>query len=455
MKHLKLLFLALIIISCNDAVTTPEHSVFQGQIEDESIEFIILRGPHITKEIEVSEDGTFSDTLNLKSSGFYDLFVGQVRSEVYLEKGKDLSMTFNPMQMENPFSYTGDLVGPNNLLESRQVWKQQNIRYQELFALEEGDFIDTVNGLQTELEDLYGSFDITSKEFKNLLADEDAFYRAYLFENYQGAHRFYTGNNDYKASNSFYDELKNFNYADTTAFGSSAMYQELVADHYNRLASAEVSMGSSEFTLNYLKLVDKDFPNGFAKDQLMHDHLSSWLKPDENMEEAYNIYKNSNPNPENLAEFTERYEKLKTLMAGNPSPGFEYENYNGGTTSLEDLAGKYVYIDVWATWCGPCLQQIPSLKEVEQDYKGKNLQIVSISIDEPQAYDKWRDMIAERELGGIQLMADNNWRSQFVQDYGIQGIPRFILLDPEGKIVSADAPRPMDPALRTLLDGLL
>ena len=80
---------------------------------------------------------------------------------------------------------------------------------------------------------------------------------------------------------------------------------------------------------------------------------------------------------------------------------------------------------------------------------------MSISIDEPKDYDKWKAMVSDKELGGIQLMADNNWNSKFVKDYAILGIPRFILIDPQGNIVSADAPRPSDPELRKLIDGLM
>jgi len=63
-------------------------------------------------------------------------------------------------------------------------------------------------------------------------------------------------------------------------------------------------------------------------------------------------------------------------------------------------------------------------------------------------------MITEKELGGIQLFADNNWKSKFVTDYVISGIPRFILIDPEGKIVNANAPRPSDPELINLFTTL-
>jgi thiol-disulfide isomerase/thioredoxin len=140
---------------------------------------------------------------------------------------------------------------------------------------------------------------------------------------------------------------------------------------------------------------------------------------------------------------------------GMPSPQFvNYENHKGGNTSLADLKGKYVYIDVWATWCGPCKREIPFLKEVEKKYHGKNIEFVSTSIDVAKDYNTWVEMVKNEQLGGIQLMADNNWKSKFVTDYAIEGIPRFILVDPNGNIVTADAPRPSDPKLVQMFNDL-
>ena len=144
------------------------------------------------------------------------------------------------------------------------------------------------------------------------------------------------------------------------------------------------------------------------------------------------------------------------LPKGALSPVFSnYENHSGGTTSLAELKGKYVYIDVWATWCGPCKAEIPHLKKVEAEYRGKNIEFVSVSIDRPKDHDKWVSMVTEKELGGVQLYADNNWESKFVKDYYIKGIPRFILIDPDGNVISPDAPRPSDPKLRTILEELI
>jgi thiol-disulfide isomerase/thioredoxin len=154
----------------------------------------------------------------------------------------------------------------------------------------------------------------------------------------------------------------------------------------------------------------------------------------------------------------------KTLpKKGAPSPSFvDYENYAGGNTSLSDLKGKYVYIDIWATWCGPCIREIPSLKKLEHQFKDKNIEFVSISVDNGRgykgdataAYQGWKKMIADKALGGTQLFADAGFTSKFIQDYRINSIPRFILIDPSGNIVSADAPRPSNPALVTLFNQL-
>lgn len=149
-------------------------------------------------------------------------------------------------------------------------------------------------------------------------------------------------------------------------------------------------------------------------------------------------------------------ENLKNKKLNNlVSQSFDYENYAGGKTKLEDLRGKYVYIDVWATWCGPCRAEIPYLKKIEEKYENKNIAFVSISVDEIKDHEKWIKFIKNKKLGGIQLFSDNNWMSEFIRYFGIYSIPRFILIDPSGNVVSSDAPRPSDFELKDILDKLL
>lgn len=142
-------------------------------------------------------------------------------------------------------------------------------------------------------------------------------------------------------------------------------------------------------------------------------------------------------------------------LVGSQSPDFDYENHKGGKTKLSSLKGKYVYIDTWATWCGPCRAEIPSLKKVEEKYHGKNIEFVSVSIDTQKDHEKWKNFVTDKQLGGVQVFADKDWNSDWAKAYGIQSIPRFILVGPDGKVVDADAPRPSDPGLVAKLDTLV
>jgi len=133
------------------------------------------------------------------------------------------------------------------------------------------------------------------------------------------------------------------------------------------------------------------------------------------------------------------------LSKGGTSPQFyNYENDKGGKTSMDDLSGKYIYIDVWATWCRPCVAQIPSLIQLEKEFRGKNIEFVSISTDRPNAHDKWKQMIVDKGMAGTQLFMGKD--RSFMDEFQIRGIPRFIFIDPKGKIINANAPRPSQKA---------
>ncbi|WP_299115376.1 TlpA disulfide reductase family protein [uncultured Winogradskyella sp.] len=143
------------------------------------------------------------------------------------------------------------------------------------------------------------------------------------------------------------------------------------------------------------------------------------------------------------------------MAKGDTSPVFSYESVDGKIISLEDLKGKYVYIDVWATWCSPCIKQVPYLRVLEERYHNKNIVFVSISVDKEKVKDTWKQFIIDKQLGGIQLFADKSFDSDFMNAYAVNSIPRFILIDPEGKIIDSEAPRPSFEKTRVLLDELL
>lgn len=145
----------------------------------------------------------------------------------------------------------------------------------------------------------------------------------------------------------------------------------------------------------------------------------------------------------------------KKKMNNVAAPNFDYENHKGGKTTLESLKGKYVYVDVWATWCGPCRAEIPSLKKMEADFHGKNIEFVSVSVDAEKDHEKWKTFVTEKELTGTQLYAGKTVLSEFIKAFEVNSIPRFILIDPKGVVVDADAKRPSDPRLQEQLNKIL
>ncbi len=455
MKKVSLILLILFIVSCKQEEKS-QHTVVSGTVENNDAQTVVIRGNGFEQKTPINETGAFLDTLNLLSDGFYELYVGRERTGIYLEKGKSLKVTLDAAEFDETLSYTGDLGNINNFLAAKYMWNEKNLDYKDIFSKDEKSFIEKLDQNQKSYDSLYNANAIKDENFKTKLAEEDTYSRAIMIESYKEAHKYYNGLPEFEVSEGFYEALKTINYKDTLAYRNSIAYQNLLDTHYNRLASEEAkSNPDAKHAITFLKMIDTNLPDGYAKDKIMASFLQFGLKADETLEEAYTIYKNSNPNAESLEKLTERYNKLKLLTKGNPSPVFDFENHKGGTTSLESLKGNYVYIDVWATWCGPCLREIPALKEVEKDYHDKNIKFVSISIDIPKDYEKWKTMVTEKELSGIQLISDNNWKSTFVQEYDILGIPRFILIDPQGNIVSSDAPRPSDSELRKTFDELL
>lgn len=199
------------------------------------------------------------------------------------------------------------------------------------------------------------------------------------------------------------------------------------------------------------QIVDFDFGN--YQDKIICEAALGYFNKGEitGSEKLQKIIKENVKNKEMSGKVFELIHIRSNLRKGAKSASFNLEDINGKMVSLDDLKGKYVYIDVWASWCGPCKGEIPALQQLEQQYHDKNIHFVSISID--QVKKAWKKSVEQMGLSGIQLHIGDD--KVFTQAYRIQGIPRFILLDPNGCIVDKDAPRPSSNEIKTLFDKLL
>ena len=119
---------------------------------------------------------------------------------------------------------------------------------------------------------------------------------------------------------------------------------------------------------------------------------------------------------------------------------FELHDANGKVYKLADFKGKMLYIDFWASWCAPCKMQMPYLREIEKEYEGKDIVFANVSLDDTK--EAWLKGVKEENLHGTVLHAEGAFKNPFPVNYQINAIPRFMLIDSDGKMIDDNAPRP-------------
>jgi thiol-disulfide isomerase/thioredoxin len=142
------------------------------------------------------------------------------------------------------------------------------------------------------------------------------------------------------------------------------------------------------------------------------------------------------------------------MSEGRVAPDLELPDTSGVTRKLSDLKGKVILIDFWGTWCQPCIRELPYLESLAKTYEGKDLQILGVAL-ETKKVRKWQSFVHDRALKGVQLYAESQAANEQLQPYNITSVPRYVLLDREGRIISANAPRPSNARLREMIDNAL
>ena len=450
MKRLFLLAVSVLIFTaCGDKPKPKDYAVISGEAQNFRSRNITLIGYNFEKDIKFDrKTKTFSDTLKNLVPGHYTLSFGKRPVNVYLTSAEDLKIMVDAKKRTEDPVFEGPNANINNYLTER--YKKFGIilgNANKLFSLPEEEFLSKMDEYKSELEDLAEASQLPpeylEKEKRNI------FYEfARNINNYQPYHRILYGDEEFEVSDNFpKDILSDINFNNSEDYINSYSYRTLLKEFLDKKANKRKPK-DGDFDLTYLETVHTEVVDTLIKNDLIHDAAVRQITTTTNLREYYKKYMGYSTNETNKAEIKELYDKLKLTAKGQPSPKFtDLENYNGGTTSLDDLVGKgkYIYIDVWATWCGFCKKEIPLLKRLEQQYHDKNIEFVSISVDKAELKEKWKQTIVDREMTGVQLFAGKSESElDFTKNYLIKGLPRFILIDPDGKIVNANAPRPSD-----------
>ena len=151
-------------------------------------------------------------------------------------------------------------------------------------------------------------------------------------------------------------------------------------------------------------------------------------------ESRFNKFKNNYPADDRIEFIEKKVEILKRFSKGQPVPNFSLRSKEGNLVSLTDFRGKYVLIDFWGTWCGPCIAEIPHSQKLESEFVDKDIAFVYISMRDNE--EKWKKHVSDTKLKGTQLFADKEESEQLEKEYDVRFYPSFLLLDKEGKIVT-------------------
>jgi len=128
--------------------------------------------------------------------------------------------------------------------------------------------------------------------------------------------------------------------------------------------------------------------------------------------------------------------EFESLNIGQKAPDFELQTIDGEYISLSSLKGQYTILEFWATWCGPCIPEIPHLKSLYEKYRDDGFTVIGISLDRDK--DTLVDFIAEKDMPWPQIYVTDGWEAELPRLFNVSGIPRMYLLDPDGVIIGRD-----------------
>jgi len=458
MKNLKKFILLCLVLATFHSYGQNENNyvLFTGDIKNtnETIIKISNLGGDFSREFPIDNSGHFNARLDVDRPGVYFYQIGKSYTTVYLKNGYNINLDIDVEDFWKSIKYSGNGSEINNYHAAKGNLKGELVGdTKEFFVVPIDDFLEKIEynkkAFLSLLED--ANFNEEDKKLQRRIIETDYL----LTKNNYDRFYFYHQKEHPELPTDYYNPIKEIDLNDDELFYNDKNYRALLIEQWRLNSKEAIDKDPSLTIINFVKHQIKDIKNTKIQDYIAIMLLREINKDNANVDQDYQEILSILTDLELKEKLTVRYNSLGERQLEMPSPDFNYVNIDGGTTALKDLEGKMLYVEIWATWCAPCIKEMPALKELINIYKDQDIVFVSISIDSEKDYNKWKAMVPKKDVGGIQLYADKGLDSDFMKAFGVGLIPRSILLDENGKIINSHAPRPSDIDTKTYLDSLL
>jgi thiol-disulfide isomerase/thioredoxin len=449
-----LIFLVFLFISCSKVPNA--RITFSGNIKNNSEDILKVSNYNSTlkQQIPIDSLGNFRGLVEVETDGYYFFQVGRSYTTVRFKKGQNVHVSIDASDFFKSIIYSGDLKKENNYNVSKSKLRANLVGdTKEYFVVPLNDFLPKIKKTRDTLFSLLANSELSQKDTeleKRLIKYE------YL-QTYNNYKKFYNYHKkvDPVLPDDYFDPILGMNIDDDEIFRYSRAYRNLIIENFRLSSKIALSKDTSLTIIDFVKNKISDLKSADIREQIASMLIREIREENENIDDDYDKIMTLLVSDRMKEKLTLRYKSAISTTSGTASVDFNYENFDGGSISLQELRGKLLYIDVWATWCGPCIKEMPALKELVKEYAKKDIEFVSISIDGKNDYDKWKKMVPEKNVGGIQLYDAEGLDSDFMKAFSVSLIPRFMMIDSEGKIITAKAPRPSSKDVRKFIDSHL
>jgi len=427
-----------------------DYVVFSGKVEGFNVDSlrILDKDYKNIQTIYLSKELTFNDTLFVPE-GYYHLedFKG-LSKLVFLKPSYNLKALIESNNEKYSIKYEGVGSNENNYLQEKEKYNEsfkQVKNYKYFLALNEENFLKLSDSIYNEKInhlnlDLNLDADFKDYESFSLKYENSKFINRY--SKWKGE---FIGDETFSVSKNFPSPFSNYSISDKKMM----IHPEYLGAIFQALENKyKIINKFRDIHLEFLNILDNEIAIEELKDKLIFDYVKVGIEETKELDTVYTKFMSIVKNKAYRSRIKKMYTDLKKLSKGIISPMFEFYDINDNLVTLESLRGKLVYIDIWGTWCAPCIQEIPALKKIEKEFRDKEIHFVSISIRDKK--EELLNFISENNLEGIQLFSPNT-DIPFFKDYQLKTVPRFILIDKGGRILDAFAYKPSNPKLKVQL----